>query len=73
MAVVDRIEDEFVILEWPGGASINIPRSLAPGIGEGDVVTVELCLPLRKSPAAADAMARELERLFNTETPRVRE
>lgn len=41
-AIVDRFEDNFVVLELENGKYINIPRANAPAmVGEGMVVWYE--------------------------------
>jgi hypothetical protein len=40
--IVDRFEGEFVVVEMPGGITIDLPRWLLPnGAKEGDVIQVE--------------------------------
>lgn len=42
MLIIDRIEDEWAVIEWDGKA-FNLPRSLLPeGAREGDVLTVRV-------------------------------
>ena len=39
MYIVDRVEEEFAVVELPGGARENIPLRLLPeGVREGDAL-----------------------------------
>lgn len=39
--IVDRFEEDFVVLEKETGGSINIKRELLPHVQRGDVLTEE--------------------------------
>ena len=36
--IVDRIEDDFLVVELPGGGTENIPISLFEDVKEGDII-----------------------------------
>ena len=38
---IDRIENDVVIVELPGGKALDIPRLLFPDAEEGDVYNIE--------------------------------
>lgn len=40
--IVDRIEENFLVVELPDGNFVNIPREIAPTAEEGDVLKVTL-------------------------------
>lgn len=40
--IVDRVEDEYIVLESTDGNMINIPRKLIPEALENDVITIEV-------------------------------
>lgn len=40
--IVDRIEENFLVVELPDGNFVNIPREIAPAAKEGDVLKVTL-------------------------------
>ena len=39
--IVDRIEENFLVVELPNGKFVNIPREIAPTAKEGDVFIKE--------------------------------
>ena len=59
---IDRIENDVVIIELPGGKTLDIPRLLFPDAEEGDVYNIE------KDSAQRDArrcrMKVKMRRLF---------
>ena len=75
--IVDRFEGEFVVVEMPGGNTIDLPRWLLPnGAKEGDVIQVEtglgrdseggsvrLTIDLEASAAALADSRERLQRL----------
>jgi hypothetical protein len=73
--VVDRFEGEFVVVELPGGNTIDLPLWLLPnGAKEGDVIQVEtglgreggsvrLTIDLDASAAALADSRERLQRL----------
>ena len=40
--IVDRIENNFLIIETEVGNTLNIPKELIPGAKEGDVIKIEI-------------------------------
>lgn len=40
--IIDRIENNYAIVEIETGKSINIPKILVPGAKEGDVIKIEI-------------------------------
>lgn len=38
--VVDRIEEDYIVLELEDGSIIDVPQVLIPGAKEGDVVDI---------------------------------
>ena len=38
--VVDRIENDMVLLEMPDGDCVDVPRKLLPDAKEGDIVNI---------------------------------
>ena len=40
--IVDRIEENLLVVELPEGNFVNIPREIAPTAKEGDVLKVTL-------------------------------
>lgn len=40
--IVDRIEDNYIVIELENGKFINIPKDLIPDIKEGDVVDINI-------------------------------
>ena len=38
--VVDRIEEDYIVLELDNGDIIDVPRELIPGAREGDIVDI---------------------------------
>ncbi|OQB14776.1 MAG: hypothetical protein BWY15_00928 [Firmicutes bacterium ADurb.Bin193] len=39
--IIDRFEGDFAVVELPDKTTVNMPRVLVPGAGEGDVITIE--------------------------------
>lgn len=40
--IVDRIEENFLVLELPNGEFINVPKKLIPNALEGDVIEIKI-------------------------------
>ncbi|MDF2820631.1 MAG: hypothetical protein K0R15_1072 [Clostridiales bacterium] len=40
--IIDRIEEEFVVVELSNGTFVNLPKVLLPGAKEGDVITIKI-------------------------------
>lgn len=38
--VVDRIEEDYIVLELDNGNIIDVPKELIPGAREGDIVDI---------------------------------
>ena len=38
--VVDRIEEDYIVLELEDGNIIDVPKELIPGAKEGDIVDI---------------------------------
>ena len=38
--VVDRIEEDFIVLELEDGSVVDVPKVLIPGAKEGDVIDI---------------------------------
>ena len=38
--VVDRIEEEFIIVELEDGNVVDVPKVLIPGAKEGDIIDI---------------------------------
>lgn len=38
--VVDRIEEDYIVLELENGNIIDVPKELIPGAREGDIVDI---------------------------------
>lgn len=39
--IIDRIENDFVVVELPNGKTLDIPCSLLPDATEGDVYSID--------------------------------
>lgn len=38
--VIDRIEEDYIVLELENGNIIDVPKELIPGAREGDIVDI---------------------------------
>ena len=38
--VVDRIEEDYIVLELEDGSVVDVPKVLIPGAKEGDVIDI---------------------------------
>lgn len=41
---IDRIEDNFIIIELTNGKTFEIPKEIFPNVVEGDIVNIEVDL-----------------------------
>lgn len=57
--VVDRIEEDYIVLELDNGDIIDVPRELIPGAREGDIVDIYI------NRDETDAKKEEVKKLMD--------
>ena len=56
---IDRIEDNFIIIELKNGKTFEIPKEIFPNVVEGDIVNIEVDLEETKKKK------KEINKLIN--------
>ncbi|MCL1918498.1 MAG: DUF3006 domain-containing protein [Peptococcaceae bacterium] len=60
--IVDRIENDIVMIELPDGQTVNIPRVLVPDAAEGDVYVISK--DTTETESRRDRITQKMNRLF---------
>ncbi len=47
--VVDRIEEDFLVLELPNSKHVNVPKELIPDALEGDIIDIKINFEKREN------------------------
>ncbi len=61
--VVDRIENDYIVAEFPDGSKENLPLCFAPDAKEGEVI--DISTDEKKSKEIAETVKDRLDRLFD--------
>lgn len=66
--IVDRFEEDFAVLEKEQGGTIDVKKSLLPGLKTGDVVILEngeFCIDSAETAKRKALIEEKMHRLFS--------